>query len=214
MNQDKFTLKSQEAINNALFLAQKYSHQSILPEHLTFSLLDDAQSQARTILINLGIQLDDLVLKVKGFIEDQPKVQGAGANLGMSQRLAKILNEASSFSNKFKDEFKKFQQVQLSPRWVAANVDEAEVRVGYEASDGFLKYDYVQRNQHIFIAVESSGADLNCHILVPEGMIGNTVVVNGKAVDFENELIEKSRYVNFFASAKNTASIIIKLAKE
>ena len=105
MNQDKFTLKVQEVINNSLFLAQKYSHQSILPEHLLFSILDDAQSSMRRVLINLGIQLEDLSSRIKEYLDSQPKVQGDGATTQASMRTAKILNQAGQISNKFKEEF-------------------------------------------------------------------------------------------------------------
>ena len=43
MNFNKFTIKSQEAVQNAQEIASSYGNQSIEPEHLLAALVQDSQ---------------------------------------------------------------------------------------------------------------------------------------------------------------------------
>jgi len=48
--QNKFTIKSQEALQASQSIAEEYKHQELLPEHLILSLLRDQQSIIMDIL--------------------------------------------------------------------------------------------------------------------------------------------------------------------
>ena len=52
MRLDKFTLKSQELIQNAESLASQQTHQQIEPEHLLSVMLREPEGVARAILLN------------------------------------------------------------------------------------------------------------------------------------------------------------------
>ena len=105
MNMEKFTIKAQEIINNAFLSAQRYSHQVLLPEHLLFSLLDDGGGLARGVIVNLGMDPDDIVDKLKKFLQAQPKVRGDSLQARASGRLAKVFGDAKDFSQKLTDSF-------------------------------------------------------------------------------------------------------------
>ena len=52
---EKFTLKSQEAIQNAQRLADKKGHQQIDVEHLLWVILDDEEGVASQMLKRTGL---------------------------------------------------------------------------------------------------------------------------------------------------------------
>jgi len=105
MNFEKWTLKAQEAVNNALMLANKYKHQGILPEHLLYAFLDENKNLSSKVFINLGIDVSDLKNKLDEFLKSQPKVQGQSAGVYASGRLQTVLNYAKEFSDSLKDSF-------------------------------------------------------------------------------------------------------------
>ena len=105
MNFDKFTLKAQEAINNSVFLTQRYNHQAILPEHLLFSLIDDPSGISSGILSSAGVNIADLRGKVKEFLDKQPKVASRENQSYASQRLTKVIAEGQDLAGKFGDGF-------------------------------------------------------------------------------------------------------------
>jgi len=105
MQFDNFTLKAQETINNALMLAQKYKHHSILPEHILSSLTDDSKSLSNNVFTNLGIDAIDLKGKLKEFLDKQPKVYGQTQGTYASSRLQQIFGYAKEFSDSFGDSF-------------------------------------------------------------------------------------------------------------
>jgi len=57
MNFENFTLKAQEAINNSLALASQFKHQSLLPEHILYSLIEDPEGIIRDIFLNFGMDV-------------------------------------------------------------------------------------------------------------------------------------------------------------
>jgi len=104
MNLDKFTLKAQEAISSALGVAAEYGHQSLLPEHVLRNMLDEPGSISRNVLTHAGMNPDEVMVKLRQFLEDQPKVQG-GPGLYASPRMQTMINKARDYSQKFKDSF-------------------------------------------------------------------------------------------------------------
>ncbi|MCK9409878.1 MAG: hypothetical protein M0R68_12180, partial [Bacteroidetes bacterium] len=53
MNFNKFTIKSQEAVQNAQEIATSYGNQSLEPEHLLAALVQDAQGIVTPILLKI-----------------------------------------------------------------------------------------------------------------------------------------------------------------
>ena len=60
MRFDKFTIKSQELIQNAQSLASSNNNQQIDPEHLLSTMLDESQGIARAMLNKLGVSAGDI----------------------------------------------------------------------------------------------------------------------------------------------------------
>ncbi len=78
MNFNKFTIKSQEAVQNAQEIASSYSNQIIEPEHLLAALVQDSEGVVVPILQKLGANVNYLKIKINETVEKLPKVQGSG----------------------------------------------------------------------------------------------------------------------------------------
>ena len=95
------------------------------------------------------------------------------------------------------DKQKGFRRVKLSPRWHAAGIDRAEVRVKYEASGASFGYLSERKEDGILMDVVCEDSDVWFHVLIPEDMEVKKITIDERTVDFEKVIIEKSKYINF-----------------
>lgn len=109
------------------------------------------------------------------------------------------------------DKHKQFKKVRLSPRWHAAGVDNAEVRVQYPASGASFGYLYSRQRDSILIEVEGTECDVDFHVLVPEAEIVKSVTIDGEKQDFTLTGINDSKYVDFCVTVENKKGIEIQL---
>jgi len=106
MNFNKFTLKSQEAVQNAQEIASSYSNQAIEPEHLLAALVQDSEGIVVPLLQKIGGNLNYLKIKVNEAIEKLPKVQGAGlGSQHLSPALGQVFESAQKEATQLKDEY-------------------------------------------------------------------------------------------------------------
>lgn len=106
-NFNKFTLKAQEALQNAQELAASSSHGEFKALHLLSSLLMDESTLVRPLLSKSAVDIDELELSVEDAIEEMPKVV-SGGNVGqlyLSQELMGVLEKAAKIAFAQKDEF-------------------------------------------------------------------------------------------------------------
>jgi hypothetical protein len=91
--------------------------------------------------------------------------------------------------------------VQVSPRWAAAGVKQAQVSVAYAASNACFCYSlqYDDAAQRITLEFTGSGEQAAFHVLLPEGWQGVSVQVNGTDCPFRAVVDDQSRYVDFSA---------------
>ena len=64
MKLDRFTIKSQEALERAQRLASERSHQELRPEHLLAALLEDSGGTVAAVLEKLGVPREPLAESV------------------------------------------------------------------------------------------------------------------------------------------------------
>jgi ATP-dependent Clp protease ATP-binding subunit ClpB len=103
MNLDRFTVKSQEALEAAQRLARDQGHQELQPEHLLAALLDVPEGTIAATLGKLGVARDDLARKTGAAVERLPRVQGGSMYLGESLR--GVLDRAEDAARRLKDEY-------------------------------------------------------------------------------------------------------------
>ena len=103
MNINKYTIKSQEALQSAVELARKGGNQAIEPAHLLESILSLGDSLTDFLLSKLAIQRPRLEDAVKKQLSSLPKVSGGEPYL--SQETNKILDKAEDLASEMKDEY-------------------------------------------------------------------------------------------------------------
>lgn len=104
MNMNKFSLKSQNALENAQSLALEYNHAQVEPEHLLVSLLTQEDGLARNILAKLEADPDAVESRVREVLGAMPKVTGQ-SQVYLSRELTAVLNEAQKTADRMKDEY-------------------------------------------------------------------------------------------------------------
>jgi len=106
MNFNKFTIKSQEAVQTSQEIATSYANQSLEPEHLLAALVQDSDGIVVPILQKVGANVNYLKIKILESIEKLPKVQGAGVgNIHLSSSLGQVFETAQKEAQKLKDEY-------------------------------------------------------------------------------------------------------------
>ena len=106
MQLDKFTVKSQEALQSAQNLASQKGHQEILPEHLLAVLLTETDGVILPVLQKTGVHPNQLVNVVETVLAKQPSVSGDGfGQVHGSRRLQQMLDVAFKEASAMHDEF-------------------------------------------------------------------------------------------------------------
>ncbi len=113
MRFDKFTLKSQELIENAQSLASQHHHPQIEPEHLLVAMLSEKEGVAKSILRKLGISPDAVVQATMLLFDKMPHVSGA-AETYISSKTKTVLETASNEATKMKDQYVGIEHILLA----------------------------------------------------------------------------------------------------
>ena len=115
MRFDKFTIKSQELIQNAQSLASQLNNQQIEPEHLLAAMLDENDGIAVAMLRKLGASPGEIAQEVKAAVDRLPKISGsAPTEVYISPRTKAILEQAFSEATKMKDEYVSIEHILLA----------------------------------------------------------------------------------------------------
>ncbi|MBE9543640.1 MAG: ATP-dependent chaperone ClpB [Proteobacteria bacterium] len=115
MRFDKFTIKSQELIQEAQSLASRYGHQQIEPEHLLAGMLQKADSIAGAMLLKLGASPGGVARDVTAALEKLPSVSGSGMGDGyLSARAKAVLEAAFAEATQMKDEYVSIEHIFLA----------------------------------------------------------------------------------------------------
>ena len=104
MNMDKYTIKAQEAVQEALKRAQRQGQQAIEPEHLLSGVMQVAEEVTRFIFQKLGMNPAMVQQAVDAQISSLPKVQGGGQPY-LSQQASQVLQKAEDLAQKGGDEY-------------------------------------------------------------------------------------------------------------
>ena len=115
MRFDKFTIKSQELIQNAQSMASSHNHQQIEPEHLLSTMLKEPEGIARAMLNKLGVSTNDISRELSNAIDKLPKVSGgAVSDAYISPRSKSVLDAAFAEAAKMKDQYVSIEHIFIS----------------------------------------------------------------------------------------------------
>ena len=113
MRFDKFTIKSQELIQQAQSLASQHHNQQIEPEHLLSAMLSESEGIVRSMLRKLGVSPEAVAQEALLAIDKLPKVSGVG-DVYLSGRTKAVLEAAFAEASKMKDEYVSTEHILLS----------------------------------------------------------------------------------------------------
>ncbi len=115
MRFDKFTIKSQELIQNAQALASQHHNHQIEPEHLLAAMLAETSGIAGAMLRKLGVSPGEIVQEVNAAVARLPGVSGAGTGeVYISPRSKAALEAAFAQATKMKDEYVSIEHIFLA----------------------------------------------------------------------------------------------------
>ncbi len=114
MRFDKFTLKSQELVQETHSIASGYKNQQIELEHFLFAMLKDQDSIAGSILRKIGVAPDDVASETLKLIETLPKIQGAVGDAYLSGNSKKMLEKAFTQATNMKDQYVSIEHIFLA----------------------------------------------------------------------------------------------------
>ncbi|MBI2591377.1 MAG: AAA family ATPase [Candidatus Brennerbacteria bacterium] len=106
-NFHRFTIKAQEALQNAQDLAAKESHGELKALHLLRALIGEDQTLVRPLLVRANVNLSALEQELEQELARLPKLFSTSTvgQLYLSQELMKILDQAAKVALQQKDEF-------------------------------------------------------------------------------------------------------------
>ena len=103
MTLDKFTIKAQEAVQEAVNTAQRNGQQTIEPVHLLAGIMNKAKDVTTFLFQKLGVNAQQIEMLVQSELQHLPRVQGGEPYL--SSDTNKVLLKAQDYAQKLGDEF-------------------------------------------------------------------------------------------------------------
>ena len=103
MNTNNFTIKSQEALQQAQVIVQSLGQQQIENEHVFKGILDVDENVSPFILKKLNVNVELFKQMLDATIQSFPKV--SGAQIGLSREAATAISEAQAIAQKNNDEY-------------------------------------------------------------------------------------------------------------
>ena len=156
MTFDKFTIKAQEAVQEAVNIAQRNGQQTIEPVHLLSGILEKATDVTNYIFQKLGMNGQQIAMLLRQEMQHLPRVQGGGQPY-LSNETNQILMNAEDTAKKMGDEFVSVEPILLAI--VQGNSTAARILkdAGANAKDMLAAIQALRQGQN----VKSQNADDN-----------------------------------------------------
>ena len=122
MNFNKFTIKAQETIQEAVKQASSHGQQVIEPAHILEGILRTSEQIASFLLQKAGANINRVKGDVASIIGTLPKVSGGEPYLGRESN--NVLTKAEDIAAKYGDEFVSVEPLLLALLEVKSNVSE------------------------------------------------------------------------------------------
>ena len=112
MNLNNFTIKSQEAIEQAVQIALQNGQQSIEPAHILKSLIQTDENVITYLFKKINVNQTRIESALEAIIKSYPKVSGGNQNL--SNDTNQLLTKAQTYLKEFGDEFVSVEHILLA----------------------------------------------------------------------------------------------------
>ena len=113
MRYDKFTIKSQELIQNAQDLASRQKNPQLEPEHVLSAMLTETEGIAGAILQKMGVAPGQVASEITRAVERLPKVSQSD-KVYLSSQTQKVLDAAFAEAAKMKDQYVSIEHILLA----------------------------------------------------------------------------------------------------
>src|ERR1043166_687274 len=112
MRFDRFTIRGQEAVQEAIGIAEKNQNQQVEPEHLLASMLEQKEGVVKPIFGKIGANSQSIQTDILAAIEKFPKV--SGGQQYFSSRTNTVFQDAQKEAEKMQDEYLSTEHLLLS----------------------------------------------------------------------------------------------------
>lgn len=127
MNFENFTERARGFVQVAQDIAQRESHQRLVPEHFLKALLDDEEGLCANLIRSAGGDARQAEQAVDLALGKQPKVEGSGASgLHMAPETGRVLTSAQDIAKKAGDSFVTVERLLLALA-LASGTDAAKI---------------------------------------------------------------------------------------
>jgi len=141
MNFNNYTIKSQEAIQQAQQIAQGLGHQQIENEHIYKGISTVDENVLPYLLKKLNVNQELLSQIIESTLQSYPKVQGGDIQLSRSAN--NTLLEASNLAKKMTDEYVSVEHLLLA-------IFDSKSKISQILKDqGMMKYDVFYKYYHV-----------------------------------------------------------------
>lgn len=103
MNTQNYTQKTVEAIQNAQNIARENDNQSLVPEHLLYSLLDQDGGLIPSLFGKMGVDCNTVLGELDSYIATLPKV--SGGEMYLSSETDRVIRTAEKTAKSMNDEY-------------------------------------------------------------------------------------------------------------
>src|SRR5688500_7009501 len=168
MQLDRFTVKSQEALQAALALAAARHHTEVQPEHLLAVLLEQADGVVLPVLRKLGVAPEAVRTDVNAALDALPTITAGAREPSNARELLDVLRAAEREAGRLRDEFISTEHLLLALSEAAGAAGDA-LRASGASHDALAKAVDDVRGSHrvtsqnpedTFQALEKYGRDL------------------------------------------------------
>ncbi|MEQ1604064.1 MAG: ATP-dependent chaperone ClpB [Pyrinomonadaceae bacterium] len=112
MRFDRFTIRGQEAVQEAITLAEKGQNQQVEPEHVLAAMLEQKEGVVKPVLGKIGANAQTIVTEVEAAIAKFPKV--SGGQQYFSSRTNTLFQTAQKEAEKMQDEYLSTEHLLMS----------------------------------------------------------------------------------------------------
>lgn len=148
---EKFTIKSQEAIQHAQRLADRKGHQQIDVEHLLWVILDDEEGVASQMLKRTGINTRLLQKDTEEALDKLPKVVGPTpvGQIYISPRLKEVFERAMQEAEHLTDEYVSIEHLLLAALAVGGTASELLKKYGVDTDKLLVAMREIRGTQRV-----------------------------------------------------------------
>ena len=148
MNFDKFTVKMQNALEEAVQKAESAQNSEVVPAHMILALLEQKDGVIRPLLEKLGVAPDSVKEAMESIVSKLPRSYG-NTQKTFSRTMARILGACEKTAGDFKDEYVSSEHFLLTLLTDECEEKDALIKLGVTKDNVLEALKAIRGNQRI-----------------------------------------------------------------